>query len=66
MLTHRNLAYNVQQLSAWFADARPGKEVFLACLPYFHVFGMTVSMNYPVPSLRRWCSCPTRAIVCRW
>ena len=48
MLTHRNLAYNVQQLGAWFADAQPGKEVLLACLPYFHVFGMTVSMNFPV------------------
>ena len=48
MLTHRNLSSNVQQVSAWFADARRGEEVFLAALPYFHVFGMTISMNYPV------------------
>lgn len=48
MLTHRNLSYNVQQVSAWFTDARCGEEVFLAALPYFHVFGMTISMNYPV------------------
>ena len=48
MLTHRNLSSNVQQVSAWFPDARPGKEVMLAALPYFHVFGMTISMNYPV------------------
>ena len=48
MLTHRNLSYNVQQVSAWFTDARRGEEVFLAALPYFHVFGMTISMNYPV------------------
>jgi long-chain acyl-CoA synthetase len=46
MLTHRNLSYNVQQVSAWFFDARPGQEVMLAALPYFHVFGMTVCMNY--------------------
>ena len=48
MLTHRNLSYNVQQVRAWFADAQRGKEVLLACLPFFHVFGMTVSMNFPV------------------
>ncbi len=48
MLTQRNLSYNAQQLSAWFADARPGEEVMLAAMPYFHVFGMTVCMNYPV------------------
>jgi long-chain acyl-CoA synthetase len=46
MLTHRNLSYNVQQVSAWFRDARRGEEVLLAALPYFHVFGMTVAMNY--------------------
>jgi long-chain acyl-CoA synthetase len=46
MLTHRNLSYNVQQVAAWFAGARPGEEVMLAALPYFHVFGMTVVMNY--------------------
>ena len=46
MLTHRNLSCNVQQVSAWFADARRGKEVMLGALPYFHVFGMTVAMNY--------------------
>ena len=48
MLTHRNLSYNAQQVEAWFTDVTPGREVFLAALPYFHVFGMTVSMNYPV------------------
>ena len=48
MLTHRNLSYNAQQVGTWFTDLTPGREVFLAALPYFHVFGMTVSMNYPV------------------
>lgn len=48
MLTHRNLSCNVQQVAAWFVDARPGAEVMLGCLPFFHVFGLTVSMNLPV------------------
>ena len=48
VLTQWNLSYNVQQVSAWVADARPGEEVLLAALPYFHVLGMTVCMNYPV------------------
>jgi long-chain acyl-CoA synthetase len=48
MLTHRNLSYNAQQTSAWFANARPGREVMLGCLPFFHVFGLTVAMNYPI------------------
>ena len=48
VLTHRNLSCNVQQVAAWFVDARPGKEVMLGCLPFFHVFGLTVAMNFPV------------------
>ena len=38
VLTHRNLSSNVQQVAAWFVGARPGKEVMLGCLPFFHVF----------------------------
>ena len=48
MLTHGNLSANVQQSAAWFVTVKPGEEVLLACLPYFHVFGMTVSMLWPV------------------
>ena len=48
MLTHRNLSVNVQQCASWFVAIRPGEETVLACLPYFHVFGMTVSMLWPV------------------
>jgi len=48
MLTHRNLASNVEQLVAWFSDVRHGEEVLMACLPLFHVFGMTVAMNLAV------------------
>jgi len=48
MLSHRNLLANAAQCSAWFAVLKPGHETLLACLPYFHVFGMTVSMIWPV------------------
>lgn len=48
MLTHGNLSSNVQQGAAVFTGTVQGEEVFLACLPYFHVFGMTASMLIPV------------------
>lgn len=50
MLTHRNIAMNARQCGAWFPFAQPGRETLLACLPYFHVFGMTVAMTWPVYS----------------
>jgi len=50
ILSQRNLAANVQQLQAWFQDVEPGREVILNCLPLFHVFGMTVGMNWAVAS----------------
>ncbi len=48
MLTHRNISYNVQQLSAWNTQREFGREALLACLPYFHIYGLTVSMNMPL------------------
>lgn len=48
ILTHRNLSCNVQQMEAWFPQLGRGTEVFLSCLPFFHVFGLTVSLNFPV------------------
>ena len=48
MLTQRNLSCNIQQVAGWFHEAVPGREVVLASLPYFHVFGLTVAMGYPV------------------
>jgi long-chain acyl-CoA synthetase len=48
MLTHGNLACNVEQVREWFTTMEPGREVVLACLPLFHVFGMTVGMNFPL------------------
>ncbi|CAM4093402.1 long-chain fatty acid--CoA ligase [Paenibacillus alkaliterrae] len=48
MLTHRNLVANTLQISAWCYRAEDGKERFLAALPLFHVFGLTVLMNMSV------------------
>jgi long-chain acyl-CoA synthetase len=50
MLTQRNLSYNAQQCWSWFPELEEGAEVFLAALPYFHVFGNTVCMHLPVYS----------------
>ncbi len=44
MLCHRNLTANIQQLLSWFSPSE-GEERFLAALPLFHVFGMTVTQN---------------------
>lgn len=48
MLTQANLAWNVEQVNAWFTGVRYGEEVMLTCLPLFHVFGLTVAMNWAV------------------
>ena len=49
MLTHRNLVTNTYQSLAWGGDevrALEGKGVMLGAIPFFHVYGMTVAMNY--------------------
>lgn len=43
VLTHGNLAANCIQLEAQ-ADLRPGHERFLATLPMFHSYGLTMSV----------------------
>jgi long-chain acyl-CoA synthetase len=43
-LCHRNLTANIRQLISWFSPAER-VESFLAALPLFHVFGMTVTQN---------------------
>ncbi|MDH4045159.1 MAG: long-chain fatty acid--CoA ligase [Gemmatimonadota bacterium] len=48
VLTHRNLSCNVQQAASWFPKVDRGHEVLLACLPYFHSFGNTISLLWPV------------------
>ena len=46
MLTHDNLVVNTLQLNAWFVKADRGKEVVMAAIPFFHVYGMTVCMIF--------------------
>jgi long-chain acyl-CoA synthetase len=48
VLTHRNLVSNVLQINAWLPHCRRGGERILSVLPYFHVFGMTAGMNWPL------------------
>jgi long-chain acyl-CoA synthetase len=43
MLSHRNLLANVLQTDAWNTTRRPGEEVFLASIPLFHIYGLTVA-----------------------
>ncbi|AOZ72856.1 hypothetical protein BK816_05740 [Boudabousia tangfeifanii] len=43
-LTHRNLLANTEQSAAWVPTLHEGAEVFAATLPFFHAFGMTLSL----------------------
>jgi long-chain acyl-CoA synthetase len=44
MLTHANITANARQVSSWYGKPVYGSERFLAALPFFHVFAMTVVM----------------------
>jgi len=48
MLTHYNLIANTIQNANWCYNVTPGNERYLAALPFFHVFGMTVLMNLAI------------------
>ena len=46
MLSHENVSSNTTQVQMWLGDdINPEGEVFLAVLPFFHVFAMTAVMN---------------------
>src|SRR3989440_2723941 len=44
MLTHRNLLSNALQTRSWIPNMRDGEEVVLCVAPFFHSYGLTVSM----------------------
>ncbi|NET71255.1 MAG: long-chain fatty acid--CoA ligase [Sphaerospermopsis sp. SIO1G2] len=46
MLTHANITANCEMCRHWFYTARDGEESVMGVLPLFHVFAMTVVMNY--------------------
>ncbi|WP_100373703.1 long-chain-fatty-acid--CoA ligase [Bacillus sp. FJAT-45037] len=48
MLTHSNLVINTTQCMSWMYKMKPGNEKMLAALPFFHVYGMTVIMNFSI------------------
>ena len=48
MLTHANLCANALQCQQMFHVLRPGQEKFVGVLPYFHIYGLTVTILLPV------------------
>ena len=46
MLTHANLYANVIQAHLYFPKTKLGEETMIGVLPFFHVFAMTVIMNF--------------------
>ncbi|MBW2595651.1 MAG: long-chain fatty acid--CoA ligase [Deltaproteobacteria bacterium] len=48
MLTHANLSKQVQHLDAWFPKFGRGKGSILGALPFFHVFGLSTTMNFSI------------------
>jgi long-chain acyl-CoA synthetase len=49
MLSHRALVANVTQCHAWHSGIRDGDRI-LSIMPFFHVYGLTVVMNFAVSS----------------
>ncbi len=47
MLTHYNLVANTYQIIHWLPGSSEN-DVVSGILPYFHVYGMTTSMNMPI------------------
>ena len=48
VLSHRNLAVNAVQFGSWLMVTGDEREIVLAVLPLFHIFGMTAAMNMPI------------------
>lgn len=48
MLTHRSLVANTLQCRAWVTDARETGEVILGIMPFFHAYGVSLSMHLGV------------------
>ncbi|MGN7437619.1 MAG: long-chain-fatty-acid--CoA ligase [Alcanivorax sp.] len=48
MLTHKNIYANAVQSQLWFPGVTIGEDRMLGVLPFFHVFAMTVVMNFSV------------------
>jgi long-chain acyl-CoA synthetase len=53
ILTHANLSKQLQQINVWDPVLKRGdNEIFMGALPFFHVFGMSTTLNLSV--LKAW------------
>ena len=48
MLTHKNIVINNTMIRHWYTGLRPGKEIFISVLPFFHTYGMATALNLPL------------------
>jgi len=48
MLSHKNMVANALQCRHWMPTLQEGNEVFLAVVPFFHVYGMSACMNLSI------------------
>ncbi|MEM0134666.1 MAG: long-chain fatty acid--CoA ligase [Thermoplasmatales archaeon] len=48
MLTNKNLVCNTIQSISTIPNPKFGEDTMLSVIPFFHVFGMTVAMNFPI------------------
>ena len=59
MLTHANLVANSAQGKAWVPGLEPGRERFLASLPMFHAYGVTMCVVFGIAQGARLQLVPT-------
>ncbi len=48
MLNHRSLVMNARMCWAWVGEGEKGRDVTLAAIPFFHVYGMTTALNLTI------------------
>ncbi len=48
MLSHYNIMANNMQMRQWYAGIREGEEICISVLPFFHSYGSSVAMNFPL------------------
>lgn len=48
VLSHRNIVSNAIQVRHWLPGAKPGEEVLMAILPFFHAYGGTLALHLGV------------------
>jgi long-chain acyl-CoA synthetase len=48
MLTHCNLIANAIQIQGWVPSLRPGEEVLLSIMPFFHAYGTTLCLHLAI------------------